>query len=195
MTIKVDLLDRPGKRMGFDPVVIFLVLVVIVFVVFFVYWGKRYDEMIDAKKQEIEKIDKKIHELEGKIPDIAKQEKENQQLEQEINAIKQLVYDPIRYRNLLDEIAYIMPSNVFVQNLNIEPTNKTLTFGGLAVEVGGKAPLQTISEFMQAIQKSPYFDDAKLANTNRTVYEDRTAYGFQIETHYNPDEAAKTISK
>jgi len=191
MTIKVDLLDRPGKRMGFDPVIIFLVLVVIVFVVFFVYWGKRYDELIDGKKADISKIDNKIRELEQKIPDIQKQEKENQKIEEQINAIKQLVYDPIRYRNLLDEIALIMPRNVFISNLNIDPKQKILTFGGTAVEIGGKQPLQTVSSFMQNIQKSPYFDSARLASTSRILFEGRTAYSFQIETRYNPETAAR----
>lgn len=191
MTIKVDLLDRPGKRMGFDPVMIFLALVIIVFVVFFIYWGKRYDEDITGKKNDIAKFDKKIREIEQKIPDIQKTEKENKALEEQIYAIKQLVYDPIRYRNLLDEIALIMPRNVFIQNLNIEPGNRTMTFSGLAVEIKGEAPLNTISQFMRNIQTSPCFDDANLASTNRTMYEGRTAYGFQIETHYNPETAAK----
>lgn len=191
MTIKVDLLDRPGKRMGFDPVMMFLVLVIVLFIVFFVYWGKRYDEEIAINKEKIQELYEQIAAIEQKIPDIQKTEKENKQLEEQIYAIKQLVFDPIRYRNLLDEIAYIMPRNVFIQNLNIEPGNRLLTFSGMAVEAEGEAPLNTISTFMRSIQNSSYFDDATLPSTNRTVYEGRTAYGFQIQTHYNPETAAR----
>lgn len=192
MTIKVDLLDRPGKRMGFDPVIIFLALIIVVFIAFFIYWGKHYDDQIATKREEITKYEQKIRALEMKIPDIQKMEKENTALEQQINAIKQLVFDPIRYRNLLDEIASIMPNNIFIQNLNIEPSNRTMTFAGLAVELSeSEQALNSISKFMQAIQNSPYFDDAQLANTSRTSFENRTAFGFQIETHYNPEAAAK----
>lgn len=191
MTIKVDLLDRPGRRMGFDPIIIFLVLIIIVFVVFFIFWGKRYDDMIQTKRQEIQEIDTKIRDLESKIPDIQRYEKENRELEAQINAIKELVYDPIRYRNLLDEIALIMPKNIFISNLNIEPGNRSMSFSGIAVEIGKVAPLNSISNFMQKIQNSPYFDDANLASTSRQVYEGRPAFGFQIEAHYNPDVAAR----
>ncbi|MCE1248068.1 MAG: PilN domain-containing protein [Firmicutes bacterium] len=191
MTIKVDLLDRPGKRMGFDPVIIFLVLIVIVFIAFFIYWGKHYDDQMSLRKDEINKYDQKIRALESKIPDIQKQEKENQALEEQINAIKQLVFDPIRYRNLLDEIAYIMPNTIFIQNLNIEPGNQTLQFGGLAVEIGEETPLNSISKFMEAIRNSPILDTPNLASTSRTQYEGRTAFGFAIEVKYKPDAAAK----
>lgn len=191
-TMKVDLLEKPGRKMGFDPIVIFLVLVIVVFVVFFIFWGKHYDERIDAKKQEISEIDKKIRDLEGKIPEIQRQEKENQELEAQINAIKQLVYDPIRYRNLLDEIALVMPKNIFINNLNIEPGNRTISFSGVSVEVGGDAPLNSISVFMQNIEKSPLFEGApNMPGTSRTTFEDRTAYGFQMDARYNPDNAAK----
>ncbi|MCD4782273.1 MAG: hypothetical protein K8T10_00430 [Candidatus Eremiobacteraeota bacterium] len=134
MTIKVDLLDRPGRRMGFDPIIIFLVLIIIVFVVFFIFWGKRYDDMVQTKRTEIQEIDTKIRDLEAKIPDIQRYEKENRELEAQINAIKQLVYDPIRYRNLLDDIALIMPKNIFISNMNIEPGNRSLSFSGIAVD-------------------------------------------------------------
>jgi len=191
MTIKVDLLDRPGKRMGFDPVIIFLVLIVIVFIAFFIYWGKHYDDQIALRKDEINKYDQKIRALESKIPDIQKQEEENQALEEQINAIKQLVFDPIRYRNLLDEIAYIMPNTIFIQNLNIEPGNQTLQFGGLAVEIGEETPLNSISKFMEAIRNSPILETPNLASTSRTQYEGRTAFGFSIEVKYDPVAAAK----
>jgi len=192
VTIKVDLLDRPGRRMGFDPIIIFLVLIIIVFVVFFIVWGKRYDDMIQAKRQEITDIDQKIRELESKIPDIKRYEKENDDLAAQIKAIKQLVYDPIRYRNLLDEIALIMPKNIFISNLNIEPNNKSMTFSGTAVEIGTVAPLTSISNFMQKIQNSPYFDDATLTSTSRGTFEGKPSFGFQIRAHYNPEVAARS---
>jgi type IV pilus assembly protein PilN len=191
VTIKVDLLDRPGRRIGFDPIIFFLVLVVIVFVIGFYVFGNTLEKKITEKKKEIAEIDEKIRDLEEKIPKIKELEEINRDLEAQINTIKQLVYDPIRYANLLDELALIIPTNMFVQNISIEPDKQTMTFSGLAVEMGSNKPLESISKFMTNIQKSKYFKDTNLSSTNRTKYNSYDAFSFNIETHYDPDAASR----
>jgi Tfp pilus assembly protein PilN len=192
VTIKVDLLDRPGRRIGFDPIIFFLVLVVIVFVIGFYVFGNTLEKKMTERKKEIAEIDEKIRDLEEKIPKIKELEEINRDLEAQINTIKQLVYDPIRYANLLDELAAIIPSNLFVQNIAIDPDRQMMTFAGLAVDMGsGAKPLESISKFMTNIQKSKYFKDTNLGSTGRTMYMKYDAFGFNIDTHYDPDAASK----
>jgi type IV pilus assembly protein PilN len=190
MTIKVDLLDRPGRRMGFDPIIFFLVLVVVIFVIGFYIFGTTLEKKVSEKKTEIAQIDEKIRDLEEKIPKIKELEEINKELEAQINTIKQLVYDPIRYANLMDELALIMPNNVFIRNLSIDPTSTSLTFSGLSVDVEAK-PLETISKFMRDLQKSKYFKDAILTTTRRTEYEKKEAFEFNIKVIYDPDTSAR----
>ncbi len=192
MTIKVDLLDRPGRRMGFDPIIFFLVLVVVIFVIGFYIFGTTLDKKIAEKRHEIEAIDEKIRDLEEKIPKIKELEEHNKDLEAQINTIKQLVYDPIRYANLLDELALIMPNNIFINNLTIEPTTQLMTFNGHSVDMGPNAqPLEMISTFMRNLQKSKYFKDATLASTRRRVYQERDAFDFSIRAEYDAEAAAR----
>ena len=192
MTIKVDLLDRPGRRMGFDPIIFFLVLVVVIFVIGFYIFGTTLDKKIAEKRQDIDKVDEQIRELEEKIPKIKELEEINKDLEAQINTIKQLVYDPIRYANLMDELAMIMPKNIFIRNLTIEPTTQMMSFNGQSVDMGPKAqPLEMISKFMRNLQKSKYFKDATLASTRRTVYEKRDSFEFSIRAEYDPEAASR----
>lgn len=191
MTIKVDLLDRPGRRMGFDPVILFMGLIVVIFVIGFYVYGNSLEQKINEKKKEIEEVNEKIRSLEDKIPKIKELEDINKDLEAQINVIKQLVYDPIRYANLLDEIALIMPRSMFIQNLSIEPTNTTILINGLAVEIGGDKPLDTIARFMEKINNSKYFKPATLTNTSKTSFMEKTAYSFQIQVPYDHDAAVR----
>lgn len=191
MTIKVDLLDRPGRRMGFDPIIFFLVLVVVIFVIAFYIFGTTLNSKITQKQNEITEVDGKIQELEEKIPKIKELEEINKDLEAQINTIKQLVYDPIRYANLMDELALIIPQNVFIRDLKIDPTNLSMNFGGFAVAVGGSPPLESISRFMRNLQKSKYFKDATLTSTRRTTYKKREAFDFRINAIYDPESAAR----
>lgn len=192
MTIKVDLLDRPGRRMGFDPIIFFLVLVVVIFVIGFYIFGTTLDKKIAEKKAEIDQVEEKIRELEEKIPKIKELEDINKDLEAQINTIKQLVYDPIRYANLLDELALIMPPNIFIKNLSIEPSTLSMTFTGLSVmDNKNTRTLEMISTFMQNLQKSKYFKDAALASTRRTEFLKREAFEFSIRAEYDPESSAR----
>ncbi len=191
MTIKVDLLDKPGRRMGFDFVMLFLALIVMLAIVGFVIYGQTLDKKIAQIKKDIAVVDEEIRKQEDRIPKIKETEEINKDLKKQIQSIKEAVYDPIRYANLLDELALIMPKNIFIRNLSIDPTRRQITFNGLSVEVGGAQPLDSISKFMTNLQKSRYFKTATLSNTSRTKYAERTAYGFQIRAEYDPEAAVK----
>ncbi|MFP4498676.1 MAG: PilN domain-containing protein [Vulcanimicrobiota bacterium] len=190
MTIKVDLLDKPGRRMGFDPMIFFLIIIVIISVVLFYFYGNTLSQKITVKKKEIAEVEEKIRKIEGQIPKIRELEEVNRELETQINIIKQLVYDPIRYANLLDELAFIIPKNIYVSKIDIDPNKKLIKFSGESVGIGGEKPLKSISDFMQNIQNSRYFKTADLSGASRGKAKGgEITYKFNITTQYDPDAA------
>ena len=149
MTIKVDLLDRPGRRVGFDPVILSMVLLIIFSIAGFVIYGNTLQKKVEDKKNEIAQVDQKIRQIEDQIPESKRLEEINKDLQAQIDVIKQLVFDPIRYANLLDEMALIMPQSIYIISLNIEPSSLTVSLSGSSVEINGAKPLEQISRFMQ----------------------------------------------
>ena len=82
----------------------------------------------------------------------------------------------------MDEVAYLMPQNVFIKNLSIDVANNTVGFDGMSVEISSPTDsLDAISKFMQSIQKSSYFQEATLSGTMKQTYEEKTAYAFHID--------------
>jgi Tfp pilus assembly protein PilN len=195
MTIKVDLLPTEKKRFGIDPVWIFLVLVIILFTVGFFVYGKSLETAINNKEQEVKKVETEINDLRGKLPGIAKMKAENEKIAQQINTIKGLKNDPVRYANLLWEISDIMPSNVWVNSINVEPSQQSVTMTGQAIDYGGARPLESIAQTMRAFQNSRYFKDATLSATSTIDYEGYHGFSFQLETHYDQDAALKNPSQ
>jgi Tfp pilus assembly protein PilN len=196
MTIKVDLLPTERKKFGFDPVIGFLLLIIVIFTIGFWVYGTSLVKKIDTKKQEIAEVDNKIKELEKKLPIIEQLRAKNRELEQQINTIKNLVYDPIRYSNLLDEVSLILPRNIWISTLSIEPSTNSVTMNGTAVAMENQKPLESIGRLMKNLQKSRFFRDATLSSTSTTkVAEIYMGFTFQIETHYDPDAAAKVTTE
>lgn len=192
MTIKVDLLPTEKKRFGIDPVWIVLVLVIILCTIAFFVYGKQLEGAIATKEQEVHEVEAKITEDRGKLPGIAKMKGENDKLSAQINTIKGLKNDPVRYANLLWEIAEVLPANVWVTSINIEPSTQTVTLSGQSVEYGGQKPLESIAQSMKAFQNSRYFKDATLSSTSSGKLDSLTTFSFQLETHYDADAALKS---
>lgn len=192
MTIKVDLLPTEKKRFGIDPVWIVLVLVIILCTVVFFVYGKSLETSIQSKEQEVHKVETEISDLRGKLPGIAKMKTDNEKLSSQIDTIKGLKNDPVRYANLLWEIAEILPSNVWVTSINIEPTQTAVTLTGHAVEYGGQKPLESIAQTMRAFQNSRYFKDATLSSTSSGEQIGLKSFSFQLETHYDQGAALKS---
>jgi len=191
MTIKVDLLPTEKKRFGIDPVMIFLVLVIILFTAGFFVYGKSLENQIAKRQEEVTAIDTKINEVRSKLPGIAKMKEENAKLEQQIATIKGLKNDPVRYANLLWELSEVLPANVYVSSINIEPAQQSVVLNGSALQIGTYRPLESIAIMMRSLQTSRYFRDATLAATTQSKTEKGLAYTFQIETHYDQDAALK----
>jgi len=192
MTIKVDLLPTERKRFTFDPMMGFLLVIIILCTVGFVLYGSKLQNDIEAEKKVVADIEEQIKQIEQNLPVIEDLKAQIAKLEDEIKVIESLVYDPVRYGNLLTEVGRVLPTNVWLSTLAIEPGTQSITMNGTAAQMEGKQPLATIASLMQGIDESPYFTDASLSSTSQTMIAPSNLLGFtfQIETHYNPDVAA-----
>ena len=189
MAIKVDLLPTERKKFGFDPVIAILIVLIAASVVVFYYVGVKFEADIQAKKDEIGKIEANIQDIKHKLPKIKELKKENEDLEKQINTVKSLRYDPIRYSNLLDEISFLLPKNMWVASITIEPGQTKVSISGTAAALPVIRPVESIGGFMKNVQKSRYFRGASLSSTSRgktsiagTSY---TSYSFGIDMTYD----------
>lgn len=191
MTIKVDLLPTERKRFTFDPMMGFLLVIIILCTVAFVLYGSKLQNDIEAEKRQVADIEEQIKQIEQNLPVIEDLKAQISKLEDEIKVIESLVYDPIRYGNLLTEVARVLPENVWLNTLAIEPGTQSITMNGTAAAMQGRQPLATIAGLMGNLDQSPYFADASLSSTAQTALQTGgTGFTFQIETHYNPEYAA-----
>lgn len=196
MAIKVDLLPTERKKFGFDPLLAILVLLIVVCVVVFHYVGQIYEKNVVQATASLTEVTNSVEEAKKGLPEIERLQKENSELENQINAVKTLRYDPIRYSNLLDEISALLPNNMWVSNISIEPSKNSVQLTGVAVEIPGIRPLESVSGFMKNANKSKYFRGATITGTSRgtanvgqTTY---TSYSWTIDMNYDPKAAEQT---
>lgn len=191
MTIKVNLLPTERKKVTFDPLVGFLVVVWILCAVGFALYGAKIQSEIEKKEAEISKTESEIKQIEQNLPVIDDLKSQIAKLEDEIKMVESLVYDPVRYGNLLGEVSRVLPSNIYLTSMTVEPSTTSVMVAGTAKNTSSAAPLASIAGLMSRMSDSKIFQDASLASTSQTGNE-REGYGFNfsLECKYNPDEAA-----
>ncbi|HXE71714.1 MAG TPA: PilN domain-containing protein, partial [Candidatus Nitrosotenuis sp.] len=196
MTIKVDMLPTERRRFSVDAMMIFLLIIIILVTVGVVLYGADLQKRIEETKAKSAKVTEEIRAVERSLPQIEDLKAENQSLREQIKVVKSLVYDPIRYGNLLKEVSRILPDNVWLGTLSIEPGTQSVTMNGTAAQWQGKQPLATIAELIQNLNNSGMFKDASLSSTTQTKLEGGViGFTFQIETHYDPDAAAQGVTE
>lgn len=191
MTIKVNLLPTERKRITFDPLLGFLMVVVFLCTVGFVLYGSMLQSDIEKKEEEISNTEHEIKQIEQSLPVIDDLKSQIAKLEDEIRVIESLVYDPVRYGNLLAEVSRVLPDNVYLSSLTVEPSTTSVMISGTAKNTGNAAPLASIAGLMKRISDSSILKDASLASTAQTGNEDEGfGFNFSIEAHYDADAAA-----
>lgn len=194
MTIKVNLLPTERKKITFDPILWVLLIIILAFTGGCVWYGQTLQTKIESKQQEIADTQNKIKEIEQSLPVIDQLKSDIAKLEDEIKMVESLVYDPVRYGNLLGEVGRVLPSNVYLSSLSVEPSTTSVMINGTAKNTGGTGPLATIAGLMSRMSNSEIFTDASLASTSQTGNEnDGFGFAFSIEARYNPDAAAGLV--
>lgn len=197
MAIKVDLLPTERKKFGFDIVIAVVVILIALAACAYYMYGTSLQQKADELSQQVTVKQSELDKLQKKKQEIDNIRKENDNLKAQISTVKTLRYDPIRYRNLLDEISSSLPDNMWVSNITIDPTKNTLTMTGVAAEQPGVKPIESISGFMKGVDRSKYFESATISSTTRgtTNVGDNTytSYSWTIEMTYNPKKAVENV--
>jgi Tfp pilus assembly protein PilN len=191
MTIKVDLLPTEKKQFGIDPAMILMFLLIIGSAVAMLLYSNSLTAQIEEQRAEIEKINAEIKQIETQLPLIEETKNRIASLKREIKMIKSLVYDPLRYANLLQEVAILLPENVWLDDLAIDPRGNKVSFTGSAAEVPGeRKPLATIADLMRNFNDSEYFTNSTLSSTSEKGNEVPSVWGFKLTISYDPEKAA-----
>lgn len=196
MTIKVNLLPTERKKMTFDPAFWFLLVIVLLCTGGFVVIGVNLGKQIEETNNQIKAAQEKIQKDEDTLRQVNPLKQEIARLKEEIKMIENLKYDPVRYGNLLGEVGRVLPSNVYLSSLSIEPSTSSVMISGTAKNTGSAAPLASISGLINRISNSKIFSDASLASTSQTGNEtDGFGFAFSIEARYDAEAAAGLIEQ
>lgn len=192
MTIKVDLLPTEKKQFGIDPAMIVMFLLIVAAGVAMLFRTQNLASQIEDQKAQIEQINQEIKQVESQLPLIDETKNRIANLKREIKMIKSLVHDPLRYANLLQEVAILLPENVWLDDLAINPTNNKVDFSGHASEVvGERKPLATIADLMRNFNDSQYFTGSSLASATESAGEGKASvFSFKLTIDYDPEKAA-----
>lgn len=190
MTIKVDLLPTEKKSFGIDPAMIVMFLLIVGAAAAMMLYSQSLKSKIEAEEQKIEAINAEIKQIETKLPRVEEMKQRISSLKREIKMIKSLVHDPLRYANLLQEVAILLPENVFLKNLSIDPRARVVKFDGEAAEVDGRLPLATIAQMMRNFNESEYFRSSTLASTTEVKIGEVRGFSFALTINYDEEKAA-----
>lgn len=190
MTIKVDLLPTEKKSFGIDPAMIVMFLLIVGAAAAMMLYSQSLKTKIEAEEQKIEAINAEIKQIETKLPRVEEMKNRIVSLKREIKMIKSLVHDPLRYANLLQEVAILLPENVYLKNLSIDPRARSVKFDGEAAEVDGRLPLATIAQMMRNFNESAYFRSSTLASTSEVNNNGIRGFSFSLTITYDEEKAA-----
>lgn len=192
MTIKVDLLPTEKKSFGIDPAMIVMFLLIIGAAAAMLLYSQSLNTKIEAENARIEQINQEIKQIETKLPRVEEMKNRIVSLKREIKMIKSLVHDPLRYANLLQEVAILLPENVFLDSLSIDPRARQVKMSGSAAEVAGRLPLATVAQLMRNFNDSAYFRSSTLSSTTEATIEpdDTRAFTFSLNINYDEEKAA-----
>lgn len=190
MTIKVDLLPTEKKSFGIDPAMIVMFLLIVGAAAAMMLYSQSLKSKIEAEEQRIEAINAEIKQIETKLPRVEEMKNRIVSLKREIKMIKSLVHDPLRYANLLQEVAILLPENVYLSSLSIDPRARVVKFDGEAAEVDGRLPLATVAQMMRNFNESAYFRSSTLSSTTEVKKDELRAFKFGLTINYDEEKAA-----
>lgn len=132
---------------------------------------------IETQEKKIADADAEIKRLEKIIGEVKELDKQKQRLLTQLGVIERLEKSKRGPVRVLDELSNAIPKRVWITNFKEAGGNLSMT--GAAIDNAD------ISEFMRAMQKSPYFSDVQLKFTQAAVREGVPTYNFEIGCKVN----------
>lgn len=171
MSLKVDLKSQESRR-GFSVDLGWILVAVFLFISLIVYYaaGVRLSGVVNDRKKELQSWQEKVAGFSGIQGKLDALKTEIASIQAQITHLRELRYDPLRYSILLVRLSKLLPQNLWLVSLSIEPSSNQLTFSGSALEQAGHPPLASLAQFLRNLQNDPdhYFSDIVLQGTTST---------------------------
>jgi type IV pilus assembly protein PilN len=136
-----------------------------------------YSNEVSKQEAKIKDNDDEIARLEKIIGEVKELEKQKERLKSQLAVIDKLEKGKRGPVRVLDELSNSIPKRVWM--VSFREQNGALTITGAAMDNSD------ISEFMRAMQKSPYFSDVNLKFSQADVREGVPVYNFEIGCKVN----------
>jgi hypothetical protein len=185
MTIKVDLNLEEKRRNWLDPLGIILLMLVASSALAFYAYGQTLEGQIQRLDQQRAAVDLKIKEGESIQKAIAQERQSLAELDQQLQLVRSLRLDPLKFANLMCEISRLLPPTLAINDLQIDPGPNSLSFHGV---VDGPLPLASLATAMDQLNRSAYFDAANLQTATR---DGNNSFSFGMTVHFDPVAAAE----
>ena len=133
---------------------------------------KNASAKIVTEKDKINKLTIEISQYQADIQRVEEFKKKKSDLNAKLNAIKDLDTKRSGPVKMMDEFATILPKKMWI--LNFREANKRLELDGIATD----GPV--ISDFLDKLRNSQFFDGAQLLQTQMQGYEGKNMQRFSI---------------
>lgn len=187
MSLKVDLKSQEGRRgAAFDYGWLFVLIIILIAFVGFYFQGLRLQNVVDQRKQELQSWKDKVAGFSGIQGRLDTLKADIGSIQAQITQLRELRYDPLRYSILLVRLSKLLPENLWVGTMSIEPARNQVLLSGSAVQQPGRPPLASIAEFIRNLQndKNNYFSDVVLQGTSSSG-KTGDLWTFNMQTNYN----------
>ena len=186
MSLKVDLKSQEARRVSFDYGWLFVLIFILVAFVAFYFQGLRLQSALDQRKRDLQYWKDKVAGFSGIQGKLDSLKSEIASIQGQITQLRELRYDPLRYSILLVRLSKILPGNLWLGTLSIEPSRNQVSLTGSALQQGGKPPLASIAEFIRNMQndKNNYFSDVVLQGTSASG-KTGALWTFNMQANYN----------
>lgn len=186
MTIKVDLKSQEVKRgFTFDYGWIVWLIFVVIALIGFLWYNQDLDRQLQDRVGKLNKLQSEIDSYKPIQPAIERLRQEVSAIQGQIGQLKELRYDTLKYAVLLSNFTALLPSTVWINNLNLEPGRSSVSFSATAVAREGSPPLKSIAEMIRNMQNSPYFSSVSVSNIAEAKQGDKTTFNVNVEAGYH----------
>ncbi|MBN2362261.1 MAG: PilN domain-containing protein [Deltaproteobacteria bacterium] len=132
---------------------------------------------VNKLEDEVSRTEAEIKRLEELIGEVNQFEAERQRLRKQLDVIRDLEKGKTGPVKALDTLATVIPKRVWIETM--AQSGSTINLTGYGVENAD------ISDFMNALEKSPMFTDIKLQVSEKVVQFGQPIYKFKLTTNVN----------
>ncbi|MFH1626129.1 MAG: PilN domain-containing protein [Pseudomonadota bacterium] len=147
-------------------------LSVILVVIAIVFFHLKVSGRVDILNSEVSSTQEQINQLNKKVGDIEKYRKQKKELEDKIKVIDMLSRQKTGPVHILDELSMSIPGKVWLTSLRESSSKLTLT--GIALDN------ETIADFMKNLERSPYFSNIELVQSQQHLLRELKLESFSI---------------